>query len=112
MFVLTHQPRDPWPRTGGTTYHFVTEGIERALQLAREAAGGRDIRISGGADAIRQYLLAGHVQELLIQVAPLLLGRGVRLFDGRERDAIRLQPLDATRSPYVTHLRYAVTSAR
>lgn len=82
VFVLTHHPRDPQPMEGGTTYHFVTDGIESALARAREAAGDGDISIQGGANTINQYLAAGLVDELRLHIVPLTLGAGARLFDG------------------------------
>src|SRR6478735_12101767 len=82
VFVLTHHPREPLEMQGGTTFHFVTDGIESALEQARAAAGGKDVSLGGGADAARQYLAAGLVDEMEISLVPLLLGRGERLFDG------------------------------
>ncbi|HEU5155574.1 MAG TPA: dihydrofolate reductase family protein [Streptosporangiaceae bacterium] len=82
VFVLTHYPRDPQPMDGGTTFHFVTDGIESALRRAREAAGDGDVAIYGGATTINQYLAAGMVDELRLYIAPLTLGAGTRLFDG------------------------------
>ena len=80
-FVLTHHAREPWERPGGTTFYFVTEGPERALELAREAAGGRDVRISGGADVVQQYLNLGALDEIEVALAPVLFGGGRRLFE-------------------------------
>ena len=102
MFVLTHEKRDPWVRPGGTTFYFVDEGPAKALALAREAAGARDVRISGGANAVAQYVNAGLVDELTLSLAPILLGKGLRLFD-----AIGPRPMKLVRtmgSPTVTHL--------
>ena len=109
VFVLTHQARDPWERPGGTTFYFVNEGIESALRQAREAAGDRDIRIAGGANAILQYLNAGLVDEFSIALAPVFFGTGIRLFDGIERRKVAVNIVEALHSPLVTHLRYAVT---
>jgi dihydrofolate reductase len=81
VFVLTSRPREPWVRQGGTTFHFVTDGIEGALERAREAAGEKDVRIAGGANAIQQFIEAGLVDEIQKHVAPVLLGDGVRLFE-------------------------------
>jgi len=110
VFVLTHEVREPWERKGGTTFHFVNDGIEAALRRAREVAEpkGKDIRISGGADLVRQYLNAGLVDELLLSVAPTFLGNGLRLFDGIDANGLGLEILEALPSPKVTHLRYAV----
>ena len=108
VFVVTHQVREPWERKGGTTFYFVNDGIESALRRAREVAGGKDIRISGGAALVRQYLNAGLVDELMLSVAPLLLGEGLRLFDGVDVKRVGLELMDVLPSPKVTHLRYAV----
>jgi dihydrofolate reductase len=108
VFVLTHAPRAPWPRPGGTTFHFVTDGSESALRQAKAAAAGKDVRISGGADTIRQYLLAGLVDEITIHVAPLLLGNGLRLFDTLGLAGIRLEQQEVVSSPLVTHINYRV----
>ncbi|MFC4010863.1 dihydrofolate reductase family protein [Nonomuraea purpurea] len=82
VFVLTHTPRDPWIRQGGTTFTFVTEGIDTALALARQVSQDKDVQISGGADTVRQFFNAGLLDELQIHLAPLVLGAGVRLFAG------------------------------
>jgi dihydrofolate reductase len=108
VFVVTHEVREPWPRKGGTTFYFVNDGIEAALRRAREAAGGRDIRICGGAKLVRQYLNAGLVDELMLSVAPMLLGDGLRLFDGVDVKRVGLEIMSVLPSPKVTHLRYAV----
>jgi dihydrofolate reductase len=106
VFVLTNQKRDPWVRPGGTTFYFVNDGPESALAQARKAAGDRDVRISGGADVIQQYLNMGAVNELEIALAPVLFGSGRRLFenvDGAPRQFRIDRVLDA---PDATHLRY------
>jgi len=108
VFVLTKQVRSPWERPGGTTFHFVNDGIERALLRARNEAGDRDIRIAGGADVIIQYLNAGLVDEFAIALSPVLLGAGRRLFDGIDASRVSLDPMEAISSPMVIHLRYAV----
>jgi len=105
VFVLTHHPREPLPMEGGTTFHFVTDGIESALQQARAAAGGKDVSLGGGADAARQYLAAGLVDEMEISLVPLLLGRGERLFDG-VAPGPGLEQVRAVEAPGVTHIRY------
>ena len=108
-FVLTHQAREPWDRQGGTTFTFVTEGIESALEQARAAAGEKDIQISGGAAIVRQFIEAGMLEELQIHLAPVLLGGGVRLFDRIDtEDAVELEVTRVIDSPRVTHLRYRV----
>ena len=110
VFVLTHQVRSPWERPGGTTFHFVNDVIESALRQAREVAGGKDIRIAGGAHAIVQYLNAGLVDEFSIALAPVFFGEGIRLFDGIDRRKVSPEIVEAIHSPLVTHLRYAVTT--
>jgi dihydrofolate reductase len=105
VFVLTHHEREPLT-LGSTTFTFVTDGIEEAVRRAREAAGGRDVQVSGGANVAQQALDAGLLDELQIHVAPVLLGGGVRLLERVER-----RPIELTRvvgSPLVTHLTYAV----
>ena len=108
VFVVTHEVRAPWVRPGGTTFYFVNEGIEDALRRAREVCGGKDVRISGGANLVLQYLNAGLVDELLLSVAPTFLGGGKRLFDGIDRTAIGLEGIGPLGSASVTHLRYSV----
>jgi dihydrofolate reductase len=93
---------------GGTTFHFVTDGIEPALAQAREAAGGRDIWLAGGASAVNQYLAAGLVDEIDVSIAPMLLGGGERLFEGVDGAALRLQQVRAVDAPGVTHIKYRV----
>jgi dihydrofolate reductase len=110
VFVVTHERRQPWERPGGTTFHFVNDGIESALRHAREVADGRDIRIAGGANTIMQYLNAGLVDEFSIALSPVFLGDGTRLFDGVDRDRIALDGFGARSSPLVTHLNYTVVS--
>lgn len=109
VFVLTHEKRDPWERPGGTTFHFVNDGIEAALDQARQAAGERDVRISGGGTTIMEYLNAGLVDEFMITISPVLFGTGIRLFEGVAADRLALEPISADPSPRgVTYLTYAV----
>jgi dihydrofolate reductase len=108
VFVLTHQVRSLWKRPGGTTFHFVNDGIVSALKQARAVAAGQDIRIAGGANAILQYLNAGLVDEFDIAMAPVLFGSGVRLFEGIDRRKVSLELVEAPPSRLVTHLRYTV----
>jgi len=108
VFVLTHHPREPVPMEGGTTFHFVTDGIESALEQARAAAGDGDVQIAGGADVIQQYLRAGVVDEFQVHVSPRFLGGGVRLFDGLGNDEVKLEVVRAVESPYTTHVKYRV----
>jgi dihydrofolate reductase len=112
VFVLTHHAREPVQKDGGTTFTFVTDGIESALEQARAAAGDKDVAVAGGAAAVQQYLEAGLIDEMQLHVAPLLLGGGVRLFDGRLADAPRaLESNRVIESPTgVTHLRYGLAS--
>lgn len=109
VYVLTHQARDPWPRPGGTTFHFVNDGLRSALAQARDAAGDRDVRIAGGGDTIRQYLAAGLVDEFTIALAPVFLGSGVRIFDGVDPDVLSLEQAHVEPSSRITHLRYVLT---
>src|SRR5919197_6112062 len=106
VFVVTHTKRDPWQRPGGTTFHFVNDGIESALRQARESAGDKDIRIAGGAHAIIQYLNAGLVDEFSIALAPVLFGTGIRLFDRVDPARLALDQTRADASSRVTHLTY------
>jgi dihydrofolate reductase len=108
VFVLTHHAREPVEKQGGTTYVFVTDGIEAALDEARAAAGDKDVAIAGGASVVQQYLRAGLVDEFQVHVAPLFLGGGVRLFDGLDGGRPAVKPSRAVESPAVTHLRYEV----
>jgi dihydrofolate reductase len=106
VYVLTHEKREPWVRPGGTTFHFVNDGPERALELARESAGSRDVRISGGADVIQQYLTMGVVDELEIALAPVLFGGGRRLFENLGEPGPQFRIDRVLDSPAATHLRY------
>jgi dihydrofolate reductase len=106
VFVVTHHEREPLTLSD-TTFTFVTDGIEDALEQAREAADGKDVYIGGGADIINQYLAAGLVDELEVHVAPLILGGGERLFDGVGPD-LKLEQLRAVEGPGVAHLKYRV----
>lgn len=108
VFVVTHERRDPWVRLGGTTFHFVNNGIEAAVERARDAAGDRDIRIAGGGETIVQCLNAGVVDEFHLAVSPVLFGAGVRLFEGVETSRIALDLVGAQASPNTTHLNYTV----
>jgi dihydrofolate reductase len=106
VFVLTHHERDPL-RLSDTTFTFVADGIESALEQARAAAAGKDVTVGGGADVINQYLAAGLVDELELHVVPILLGGGERLFAGVGPD-LKLEELRAVEAPGVTHLKYRV----
>ena len=105
VFVLTHHDRQPLEMEGGTTFHFVTDGIESALEQARAAANGKDVHLAGGAEAARQYLAAGLVDEMWLHVVPILLGAGARLFD-ETTAATPLEQVRVVEAPGVAHLRY------
>ena len=106
VFVLTHHPRERLEFENGASFTFVTDGIEAALEQARAAAGAKDVQISGGGEAIQQYLAAGHVDEFQVHVAPVLLGGGTPLFEGIA--GLALEPTRTIGSPRVAHLRYRV----
>ncbi len=106
VYVLTHEKREPWVRPGGTTFYFVNDGPESALAQARESAGGRDIRISGGADVIQQYLNLGVIDELEIALAPVMFGTGRRLFENLSEPLQRFRIDKVHASSAATHLRY------
>lgn len=108
VFILTHHPREAVRMTGGTTFHFVTDGIESALQQATDAAGGKDVMLWGGANVASQYLAAGLLDELELHVVPILLGDGARLFDSLEPARVQLNQVRAVEAPGVAHLKYAV----
>ena len=108
VFVVTHEKRDPWERPGGTTFHFVNDGIEPALDHAREAAGGRDVRVAGGGATILEYVNAGLIDEFTIALSPVLFGSGIRLFAGVDAGRVALEPVRAEPTKRVTHLTYAV----
>ena len=109
VFVLTHHAREPEEMKGGTTFFFVTDGIEAAIQQARAAAGEGNVAIGGGANAIQQALAAGLVDELQVHVAPILLGGGTRLF-GEGADPMRLEATRVLASPQATHVKFDVPS--
>jgi dihydrofolate reductase len=108
VFVLTHHGREPLEMQGGTTFAFVTDGIESALAQAKAAAAGGDVAIAGGAATARQYLAAGLVDELRLHVVPVILGAGERLLDGV--GDLQLEPLEVTGNHLVTHMRYRVVN--
>ena len=108
VFVVTHEERDPWERPGGTTFHFVNDGIGSALDRARAAAGDRDVRIAGGGETILEHVNAGLVDEFSIALSPVLFGSGVRLFDGVDAARVALSQVRSEHSERVTHLTYAV----
>lgn len=107
VFVLTHHPRPPVTMEGGTTFHFVDDGIESALGRAFEAAGGDDVRLGGGASTVQQYLRAGLVDEMHVAVVPILLGGGERLFDHLDGGPDGYECVELASSPSVAHVRLA-----
>jgi dihydrofolate reductase len=108
--VLTHHPHPPIPKEGGTTFHFVTDGIEAALERALDAAGRADVRIGGGAGTIQQYLRAGLIDELHLPIVPVLLGGGERLFDNLDGGPEGYECVELVCSSSVAHVRLARTT--
>ena len=106
VYVLTNHEREPLQMDGGTTFHFVTDGIASALEQARAAAGDKDVSIAGGASAVRQYLAAGLLDELYLHIVPVVLGAGERLLD--DVGDPTLEPVKVVDSPAVTHVKYRV----
>lgn len=104
VFVLTHHERPPLIMEGGTIFHFVTGGTEEALERARKAANGKDVRIGGGADTVRQYLRAGQIDELHIAISPILLGRGEHLFEGIDLRSLGYGCVQRVSSELATHV--------
>jgi len=105
VFVLTHHPREPLEMEGGTTFHFVTDGLDRAIELAREAAGDKDVAVGGGAETLQQCIRAGHLDELLVNQVPVVLGAGERLFD-QIPPSVELEQLRVVEAPGVAHILY------
>jgi dihydrofolate reductase len=110
VFVLTHHAREPLEMEGGTTFHFVSDGIESALTQAKEAARGRDVWLAGGASVVNQYLAARLVDEIDVSVAPVILGAGARLFEGLDRRTLKLKQIRTVDPPGVTHIKYEVNA--
>jgi dihydrofolate reductase len=108
VYVVTHEPRDPWERAGGTTFQFVNDGIDVALDQARAAAADRDVRIAGGGATILEYVNAGLIDEFSIALSPVLFGCGIRLFEGVDASRVALEQVRADPSPRATHLTYTV----
>jgi dihydrofolate reductase len=108
VFVITHHARKPLEMQGRTIFHFVTDGIESALEQAKQAAQGKDVSLGGGAATVQQYLAADLLDELLITIVPVLLGRGARLFQDLAPDPPQLEQTQAVEAPGVTHIRYRV----
>ena len=110
VFVVTHEARDRLVKDGGTTFTFVTDGIESALEQANAAAGDKNVNIAGGADTVQQFIKAGLIDELEIHLAPVLFGEGIRLFDKMGPEHIELENTRVVASPKVTHLRFRVVN--
>jgi dihydrofolate reductase len=110
VFVVTHHVREPLVKSGGTTFTFVTDGIESALERAREAAADKDVALSGGASVAQQFLRAGLIDEMTIHLVPVLLGDGARLFDGLDGVDAGLECVRAVAAPGATHLTYRVAA--
>jgi dihydrofolate reductase len=108
VFVVTHEARDMLVKEGGTTFTFVTDGIQSALEQAKVAAGDKNVNIAGGADTVQQFIRAGLLDELEIHLAPLLFGEGIRLFDKIGPQHVELENVRVVASPKVTHLRFRV----
>ena len=106
VFVLSHKEREPLPMEGGTTFFFITDGIDSALTKAKEAAGSKDVKIMGGATTVNQYLKAGYIDELWLHIVPVTVGVGTRLFDGVT--GLNLEPVEVSGTSVVTHIRYKV----
>jgi dihydrofolate reductase len=109
VFVLTHHSREPLEMEGGTTFYFVTDGLESALAQATDAAAGQDVWLAGGASVMNQYLAARLVDEIDISIAPMIMGAGERLFNGVGPGDIKLRQIRAVEAPGVTHIKYEVS---
>lgn len=111
VFVVTHHPRETLVKKGGTSFIFVTDGIDRAVERAREAANGQDVQVSGGANIIQQMVRSGQLDQLQLHIVPVLLGDGRRLFDNMGPEQIELAQGSVTGSPVVTHVTYRVSKS-
>jgi dihydrofolate reductase len=109
VYVLTHEKREPWVQKDNTTFYFINDGFEGALAKAKAAAGNKDVRISGGADCIRQALNSGYVDELTLHIAPLIHSSGLRPFDGVDKTKLTFIPTKTVHSPMTTHITYTVS---
>lgn len=110
VFVLTHHAREPLKKQSGTTFFFATNGIESALEQAKEVATGKDVSLGGGANVAQQYLAAGLIDELQLNIVPVLLGDGTRLFENIASTNVKLEPVRVVEAPGVTHLKYRVVN--
>ena len=112
VFVVTHRPREVLERRGGTSFTFVTDGVEKAVELAKEAAGGKDVAVAGGGTLVRQMMAAGLIEQLELHITPVLLGDGQRLFDASlglgDDEGIELVPIRVVETLEVSHIRYSV----
>lgn len=109
VYVLTHEKKEPWIQKGTTTFYFINDGIESALEKAKKSANGKDIRIQGGADTIQQFLNAGLIDECIIHIAPVIIGSGIRLFDKIDKNRFDIEIIEVIHSSTVTHIRYKLT---
>ena len=110
VFVLTHHPREPLPMEGGTTFNFVTDGPESALEQAQSVAGDKVVSIAGGASTVQQFMRAGHLDELYLHISPILLGAGERLFEDVGDPA--MQPIKVVAGPRATHIKYRIAKGK
>jgi dihydrofolate reductase len=108
VFVVTHRARETLRREGGTSFTFVTDGVDSAIEQARAAANGRDVAISGGGNLLRQVIRDGLMDQLELHISPVLIGDGMRLFDTAHHDAVELTPTRVVDTPDVSHIRYKV----
>ena len=106
VYVLTHEKREPWVQKGTTTFYFINDGIQSALEKAKQSAQGKNVRIQGGAHTIQQYLNAGLVEEFFIHIAPVFLRSGIRLFEGMDKDMYDIEIAEVIPSNLTTHIRY------
>jgi dihydrofolate reductase len=109
VYVLTHEKRKPWVQKGTTTFYFVNDGIETALEKAKRSANGKDVRLQGGANIIQQFLNARLVDEFCIHISPVILGSGIRLLDNIKKDTFDIKISEIIPSPLTTHLKYKLT---
>jgi dihydrofolate reductase len=108
VFVVTHRARETLTREGGTSFTFVTDGVDRAIEQARTAASGKNVAISGGGHLLRQVIRGGQLDQLELHISPVLIGEGMRLFEAAGQDAVELTPTRVVDAPDVTHIRYRV----
>ena len=109
VYVLTHEKRKPWVQKGTTTFYFINDGIESALEKAKQSANGKDIRLQGGANIIQQFLNAGLVDEFWIHISPAILSGGIRLLDNIKKDRFDIEISEVIPSTLTTHLKYKLT---